>query len=122
MNEEKLTKELETYKELAKADKKIDVASLMINALQQHKQNNLTDKEKRWAYLVSLVAPPLGLIFAVKFYFSGKDDAEQAALMCGILTTVSIMLVILFGKFLFSGTGVSLDKVQKIRPSDLEGL
>jgi len=102
MSEEKLTKEIETYRELAKSDKKIDVAALMINALQKSESNMLTAKEKRWAYLIAIGAPPLGLLFALKFYLSDKDDSKEAALMCVVLTAVSIMILVLFTKLLFS--------------------
>ena len=122
MNEEKLAKELETYKELAKQDKKIDVASLMITALEKQQSNNLSDKEKRWAYLISLVAPPFGLLFAVKFYFSGKDDGEQAAWICGILTAVSILLAVLFVKVLSTSSGLNINQIQQIKPSDIHDL
>lgn len=116
MNEDKLAKEFEIYKELAKQDKKIDVASLMIDALQKHQANMLQPGQKRWAYLVSLVAPPFGLIYAVKFYFSDKDDAKQAAILCLVLTVLSLLLLWLLSKMLFS-TGVS-----SLKPSDLQGL
>src|SRR3989344_3654009 len=86
MNEDKLAKELEVYKELASKDKKIDVASLVINALQKQEANLLSTGEKRWAYLISLGLPPFGLIFAAKFYYSGKDDGHTAAWICIALT------------------------------------
>ncbi len=122
MKEEKLVEEFEIYQELAKQDKKIDVASLMISALEKQQSNSLPDKQKRWAYLISLIAPPFGLIFAVKFYLSGKDDGEQAAWICGALTAVAILLLVLFGKILLSGTGASLDQIQQIKPSDIQQL
>ncbi|MEJ0021082.1 MAG: hypothetical protein WDN47_00695 [Candidatus Doudnabacteria bacterium] len=39
MKEDKLAKELETYRQLAKNDKKIDVASLAISAMLQQESN-----------------------------------------------------------------------------------
>lgn len=110
------------YKELAKQNKKIDVASLMINALQKRELNLLSDKQKRWAFLVSLLFPPVGLIFAVKFYFSGKDDGEQSAWVCALLTALSILLFILFTKVLFSGSGLDINQLQQINPSDIQQL
>lgn len=121
-NDEKLTKQLAEYHELAKVDKKIDVASLMINALQSQELNNLSGKQKRWAYLISLAVPPFGLIFAIKFYYSGKDDGEQAAWICGALTAFSIFVFILFARLIFTGSGLSLDQVNKIKPSDIQQL
>lgn len=122
MLEEKLQKEFEVYKGLAAQDKKIDVAGLMISALEKQQTNLLSDKEKRWAYLISLVVPPFGLIFAAKFYLSKKDDGEQAAWVCVAITAVSILLAVLFVKILLSGTGASLNQIQQIKPSDIEQL
>jgi hypothetical protein len=116
MNEEKLEKQIEQYRELAKKDKKIDVASLMLNALQQHEANLIPIKQKRWAYLISLGIPPVGFLFALNFLLSDKDDRNSTALMCVILTVVSVILAILIGKAMFS-TGVST-----LKPSDLQGL
>jgi hypothetical protein len=121
MDEEKLAKQMEAYKELAK-DKKIDVASLMINALETSKANRLPDKQKRWAYLVSLVVPPLGLLFALKFYASDKDDAKEAAIMCVVLTGLSILLTVLFIKVVFNGSGANFDEIKNIKPQDIQEL
>lgn len=122
MSEEKLSKEIEAYKELAKQDKKIDVAALMINALQKHEDNLLPVKQKRWAYLISLVMPPFGLIFAAKFYLSGKDDGEQSAWICAALTALSILLFILFANVLFTSSGLNVDQLKTIKPSDIQQL
>lgn len=120
MTEDKLAKELEAYRELAKQDKKVDVASLMIKALEKHEENLLSVKQKRWAFLVSLILPPFGLIFAVKFYLSGKDDGEQAAWVCGLLTAVGILVIVLSVKAILLGTGSNLNQIQRIKPSDIQ--
>jgi hypothetical protein len=102
MNEEKLEKELEAYRELAKADKKIDVAGLMINALQKHESNMFSVKQKRWAYLISIAIPPVGFLLALNFFMSDKDDGPQAALWCSILTVVSIIITVLLMKVILA--------------------
>lgn len=111
MKEDKLAKELETYRQLAKNDKKIDVASLAISAMLQQESNVLTLKEKRWAYLISIGVPPFGLFFAFKFYFSGKDDGEQAAWICALLTAVSLLSFVLIGKILLSSSGTNVNQI-----------
>jgi hypothetical protein len=93
-----------------------------MNALQQQETNKLSDKQKRWAYLISLGAPPFGLIFAVKFYLSGKEDGEQAAWICGALTAVSILLFVLLGKVILSSSGTSLKQIEQIKPADIQQL
>lgn len=120
MKEDKLAKELEVYRELAKQDKKIDIAQLAINALQKQESNMLTTKQKKWAYLVSLALPPFGLIFAVKFYMSGKDDGEQSAWICAALTAISILLFVLFAKVIFTSSGIDTKQLQQIKPSDIQ--
>ncbi len=112
MDEEKLAKELEVYRSLSEQDKSVDVAALALAAIQSHQANLLSDKEKRWAYLISLVVPPLGLIFAIKFYFSGRDDGRQAAWFIMALTAVAILLAILFVKVLSGGMGASQTLIQ----------
>jgi hypothetical protein len=120
--EEKLTKQVQEYAQIAKENKKVDVAALVLNAFQKQKENRLTDKEKRWGYLVSLGLPPFGLIFAFKFYLSGKDDGEHAAWICGMLTAFSILVAIIFLQILISGSGVNINQIQQIKPSDIQQL
>ena len=122
MNEQKLAKEFEEYRKLAQTDKKIDVASLMINALQKHQDNSLSSKEKKWAYLVSMLLPPFGLIFAVKFYMSDKEDGEQAAWTCAFLTAVAVLVLVLFIKLFSGAAGVNLKQIQQIKPSDIQNI
>src|SRR5437868_9465363 len=105
MSEEKLEKELEMYRKLAAKDKKIDLASLIINALHKHHDNLIPYSQKRWAYLTSALMPPFGLFFAYKFYTSNKDDAQETAWICIVLTAASILFLILITKILISGSG-----------------
>ncbi|OGE83890.1 MAG: hypothetical protein A3B10_02050 [Candidatus Doudnabacteria bacterium RIFCSPLOWO2_01_FULL_44_21] len=91
MDDDKLTEQLESYRKLASEDKQIDVASLMVQALQKQPTNFISDKEKRWAYLISLIFPPFGFLFALKFYISDKDDRNLATIVCVVLTFVSII-------------------------------
>lgn len=122
MSDDKLSQELEAYRKLAKEDKNIDVAGLMIQALGKQQANVLPDKQKRWAFLISLAVPPVGLLFAAKFYMSGKDDGKQAAYICIALTAVSIIIAWLFFKALVSSSGISVDQIQQIKPQDIKDI
>ncbi len=122
MNEQKLEEQFKQYQELAKGDKNIDVAKLMLTALQTQNANLISTKQKRWAYLISLGVPPFGLIFAIKFYLSGKDDGKQAAIICVALTIFSILIFWLIARSLISSSGVSLDQIQQIKPNDIQQL
>lgn len=126
MDHQNLEKEFKMYAELARKDKNIDVATLMAAALEKSTSNMLPAGKKRWAYLVSLGFPPFGLIYAVKYWFSDKQDARDTAWMCIVLTCISLMLLVVMGKILLAGpTGNSSDTVQqieKISPKDIQQL
>ena len=112
MTDEELASQIRTYSELKKQNKDIDVAALALSALQGHVENMLTPKEKRIAYLVSLSLPPLGLLYALKFWTSNKEDGKTAAYMCIGLTAASIVIGIVFLNVLISGSGLSVGQFQ----------
>lgn len=118
MSDEKLEEMVKVYADLAKDDK-IDASALLINALEQEDQNRISSKTKRWAYLISIGAPPLGLIFAVWFYFGGKSDGKNSAIMCVILTAVSLLITIILFKVILSGSGASVQQIEQIKPADI---
>jgi hypothetical protein len=120
--EKKIEAQLNSYQELAKQNKDIDLTGLMMNALQNSEANYLSRRQKRWAYLVSIGLPPFGLLFAVKFFMSDKDDAKSAAWTCVILTIFSILAFYFFSKILFSSAGISPTQLQQIKPSDVQQL
>lgn len=119
MSDEKLEEIVTEYAALAKEDKNIDASALLINALEQQNQNKLSPSIKRWAYLISIGLPPLGLLFAFWFYFSGKDDGKSAGIACLILTVISGIISILLIKAIFSGSGTSPEQIQQINPADI---
>jgi hypothetical protein len=123
-SEEEVTRKINDYQELAKSNKNIDVASLMINALEQAQREEVDAKKKKRAYMVSVIAPPLGLFFAVRYFFSDKDDGKRVALICVILTAIALLGAWLIGAMLFSGGGgdAALQQVQTLNVSDLQRL
>ncbi len=121
MNQDKkLETEINQLSALAKEDPNIDIASVMLSSLGQHTANTVSGKQKRWAYLVSLGLPPLGLLFALKFYFGQEDDAKNTALVCVVLTAVSILAFAILTTVMFSGSGASLNQIQQIKPTDIQ--
>ena len=121
MDDEKhLAETFEQYQELAKQDKNVDVAALMVSALQKRDDNQIPPKSKRWAYLVSVLAPPFGLIYSIKYYFfDNRDDAKQVAFVTVILTVTTIVATILLIKGLLSTAGVTPQQIQQINPNDI---
>lgn len=125
MDKEKgLEKKLEEFQAYARENKKVDLAALAISALESQTKNLVSGKQKKWAYLVSVGLPPLGLLFALKFYFydSGKDDAKRVALICAILTGASLILFLLASQFLFFSAGIDINQIQQINPRDIQDL
>lgn len=121
MSEQKLEELVTEYADLAKNDK-IDTAALLMNALEQEDQNKISTSTKRWAYLISVGAPPLGLIFVAWFYFSDKSDGKTTAIACLILTAVSSFFGFIILKGIMSGSGVSTQELQQIKPNDVYDL
>lgn len=125
MDKEKgLEKKLEEFQEYARENKKVDLATLAINALESQTKNLVSSKQKKWAYLVSVGLPPFGLLFALKFYFydPNKDDAKRVALICVILTGASLILFLLVSQLLFSSAGLNMNQIQQINPKDIQDL
>ena len=120
MNEEELARQLKQFQEMARENKGIDLTALSLQALQGYKRDMLSPKEKRWAYLISLGAPPFGIIFALKFFASEKEDAQQAAYMCLALTAASILMFVVLGKLMFAGSGLTPSTLPK--PQDVQQL
>jgi hypothetical protein len=117
---DKLEQQVSEYAKLAKEDKNIDVASLMLNAIQNDNKNVVSGKMKKWAYLVSVGAPPFGLLFALKFYvFSEEDDAKSVANVCVILTVISIALFLILGNIFISSSGTSVKQIEQITPKEI---
>jgi hypothetical protein len=126
-NEKDLERKFKQYQELGKENKNVDVAALMIGALDQARQEEIDGKKKRRAYWVSICLPPFGLLYAVRYYFSGKQGGKKVALWCVILTAVSLALAWsiseMFLSSLSSATGgIDLKQIESINPNDLKGL
>jgi len=118
--DDQLSKKIDIYKDLAKENPNVDVAMLMVNALTNQKQNVVSTKAKRWAYLISIGVPPFGIIFAVKYFFGDQDDARQVAWTCVILTIISLIVIYFIGKLLFNSAGITPSQIEQIKPSDIQ--
>ncbi len=122
MSDKDLEKKIETYQELGKENPNVDVSMLMMNALQNESGNKASSKSYRLPYLVSIGLPPFGLIYAVKYYFSGDENDKQAAKICLLLTIVSVIVIYISGKLIFSSSGTSLQQIEQIKPQDIQQL
>lgn len=118
MSDQKLEELVNEYATLAK-DENIDASALLMSALEQEDQNRISPKMKRWAYLISIGVPPLGLLFAAMFYFGDKSDGKSTAIVCVVLTAISCLATFVIFKSVLSGSGSSVQQIQQIKPADI---
>lgn len=121
-SEKEVQRKIDQYQELGEKNKNIDVAALMINALEQAQRDEIETKKKHRAYLVSVGLPPFGLLYAIRYYFSDKDDGKKVALICAILTVCSLLVAWGIGALMFSGSGADTAQLQSVSTSDLKAL
>ncbi len=121
-SDKNLEEKIKDYQEAAKANQGVDLAALMINALKTENQNLVPDRQKHWAYLISIGLPPLGLLFAIRYFLSDKDDAKNVAWICVALTAVSVLLFVVLLKVFVSSSGTSLQQIEQINVIDIHQL
>ncbi len=120
-SEERLSQQIAEYQKLAKEDPKIDVNALMVQALAQA-QAEERKKPSRWAYLIALCFPPFGLIYSVQYFFTDDESKKQRAVICAVLTIISVLAMYFMIKVMFSSAGVNPSQLQQIRPTDINSL
>lgn len=119
--EEQITKRIEEIQRLAATDKNIDAPALIESLLSQAKEPGLSVKEKTRAYMVSLLLPPFGLYYVVKFFIRGEQSARRAAWTCIILTVLSLGITAWLGYAVLSQTP-NLGELQGVSPQNLQDL
>ena len=117
--DEELAKKVELYQSLGKENPNVDVSMLMLNALNNQRSNLVSGKAKKWAYLVSISLPPIGLLFALRYYMGDEDDAKEVAWMCVILTGVAIVMFVVGAKLMFSSSGANVQQIEQITPQEI---
>lgn len=117
-----LEKQIGEYQAVAKENPNVDIGLLMMSALQNQKQNSVSAKAKRWAYLISIGVPPFGFLFALKYFWGDEDDARAVAWTCVVLTVIAVALFWIGGKLLLSGSGTSVQQIEQIKPADIKQL
>jgi len=115
-----LEKKIDLYQDAAKNNPNVDVGMLMLNALQNEDKNRVSGKWKKWGYLVSIGAPPLGLLFALKFFFSDESDAKDVAWVCVTLTAIASLIFVIGAKLMLSGSGASVSQIETITPKMIQ--
>jgi|SRR3989344_5825446 len=120
--EEKINQDLERIRQASAENKSIDVAALALNTLSNRQSNLLPAGLRRLSYFISLAFPPFGLGFAVWFLIRREDDAKKTAIICAVLTIVSILLTILIFNTLFKASGLTPGQVKNIDLQEYQDL
>lgn len=121
--EKKLEGQIAAYAAIAKDNKNIDVVALMASAFEQQRRDEVDAKKKRRAYLVSILLPPFGLIYAFRWYFSGKTDGKRVARYCVVFTIGGLLIGWLIGSAMVGNTMIgSLDQIEQVNIEDIRSL
>lgn len=124
--DKQLEKQFQEYEVQAKEYKNIDVATLMISALENQNKKLVSPRLRKWAYAISIGFPPLGLLFVPRFYFGQEDDARHTGNVCLVLTAVAVVFSIvsiwITGKILLSSAEVNIHQLQNINIKELQDL
>jgi hypothetical protein len=115
---------LQEYTEAAKGNANVDKAALAIAALESVQlESHVTIKRKKLLYLLSLILPPIGLVFGVWYFFSKKIDGKQVGVICAALTFLSLLLtwftLTMLSSSIPSGT---FKQIQTLNPDELNSL
>jgi hypothetical protein len=114
--EKDLAAKLQEYQALAQAnpDKKIDVAALMMSAMENQQRARVSTKARNWSYTLSTLLPPVGLFIAAYYWWwSDKEDAHNIALVCVGLTVFIIAVTLIFFDVLIQSVAT---------PSQIQGI
>jgi len=124
--DKQLEKQFQAYEVQARENKNIDVATLMINAMENQNKKLVSPRLRKWAYVISIGFPPFGVLFVPRFYFGQEDDARHTGNVCLVLTAIALVFLILStwvtGKIFFSSAGININQLQNINIKELQDL
>ncbi len=92
--EREVRKKMEFYQEAAAKSQSVDKAVLAMAALDEAAAaERVAAKKRRWAYLIALALPPIGVIVAFFYYFSKKSDGKRVGWITLILSIAGFALL-----------------------------
>ena len=115
--DEVLAAEIAKIQKLAKENPEIDATALISNLLTKSQEEFLPAKQKTRAYLISLLLPPFGLSYVVRFFWRSEKDAKQTAWTCLALTVFTFLVTWWLASSVFSSP--ELNGLQNIKPQDI---
>lgn len=122
MSDQELEQKVKEYADLKKENPDIDVNTLMLSALEAEHRKFENRKSYKWPYIISVSLPPIGAIYAIKYFLSGEEQDKNAAYICLALTAVSILFVVFLSYNFTSSSGVDVRQIQQITPADIHEL
>lgn len=117
-NEDKLAGDIAKIEALAKANKNIDAAALISNLLAQNREESVPAAQKTRAYIVSLLFPPFGLYYFIKFIIQDNAESRRLAWTALVLTIIAVIFVWWLSSAILSAT----PELQQIQNIDLKQL
>jgi hypothetical protein len=121
--EDHVTQQVQGIQALAEKHKGINTTMLALNALAQAQQEETDAAQVRKAYWVSVMLPPLGLLYALYFLVRGKAGGGRVARNCALFTGASVLLVWGMGAVLSSAfTQEQSTQIQSVTPADVKQL
>lgn len=119
--ETELAAEIEKIRQLARENKNIDEQALITALLEAHAAvETLPGAEVVRAYIVSLLIPPLGLYYAIKFWLRSETDARKTAYICLALTAASVIITFWLAGSILSSPEIK--NIQSITPEQIREL
>lgn len=119
--EDKIIKEIAEIEKLAKENKGIDANALIRNVLERNReQTKIPQGQKIRAYLVSVFLPPFGLYYVFKYFGSTEPGGKRLAVICLVLTTVSMLITFSLAGSIFASLGG--EDFQNFSPSQYQDL
>ncbi len=120
-NEDELAAQIQKIQDLKKENKDIDTSILVSNLLAQNREESVPSGQKTRAYLVSLLFPPFGLYYFVKFIIQDSREAKRLAWTSLALTVIAILALWWMTSAIFSSVP-QLEQVQNIDLKQLQEL
>ena len=117
-NEDKVAAEIQRIQDLKKQNPDIDTSVLISNVFAQNREEGVPAGQKTRAYLVSLLFPPFGLYYFVKFIIQDNAEAKKLAWTSLVLTVIAIIALWWMTSAIFS----SIPELEQVQNIDLKQL
>ena len=116
-SEEELAGQIAQIQALAKDNPAINAAGMIARLLEQHQSSGIPNKMRIRAFLVSVLFPPFGLYYVVKFMLRPERDARRLALICFLLTAGTLIFLWAMLNIILAPYAGQLEQIQNL---DLE--